>query len=102
MITKRFHSVFFFFLLSFSLAAQGIIIYVNSSTTSPIQDGQSWATALKDLNRALEQADAGDDIWVAAGIYYPTAGFDREAAFLLKPGVKLIGSFAQLLMGTKL
>lgn len=94
MITKRFYSVFFFFLLSFSLAAQGIIIYVNSSTTSPIQDGQSWATALKDLNRALEQADAGDNIWVAAGIYYPTAGFDREAAFLLKPGVKLIGSFA--------
>ena len=43
---------------------------------------------------ALAAAAAGQQIWVAAGTYKPTAGTDRAISFALKPGVGVYGGFA--------
>ncbi|NDY73545.1 hypothetical protein DO021_09360 [Desulfobacter hydrogenophilus] len=68
------------------------IIYVNDDATAG-GDGTSWATAFCDLNLALEQAAAGSRIWVAKGVYTPTDGPERFAAFVMKKGVDLYGGF---------
>ncbi|HDP33834.1 MAG TPA: hypothetical protein ENN29_01855, partial [Candidatus Hydrogenedentes bacterium] len=63
-------------------------------------DGLSWNTAKATLQAALEDAVPGDDIWVAAGIYYPTSlnGLhedygERGMHFRLKDDVYLFGGF---------
>ncbi|MEO7910279.1 MAG: choice-of-anchor Q domain-containing protein [Roseiflexaceae bacterium] len=57
------------------------------------QTGADWANA-KDLQSALQSATSGDQIWVKAGIYTPSASNDRIATFQLKSGVALYGGFA--------
>lgn len=57
-------------------------------------DGQSWEAATGDLQKAIRSAPKGSQIWVAAGIYYPTSGNDRNIAFELKEGVSLYGGFS--------
>ena len=39
------------------------------------------------------EAGSGDEIWVAAGVYKPTSGADRTAAFHMKNGVTILGGF---------
>ena len=56
------------------------------------EDGSSWANASKNLKDVMEAADAGDEIWVAAGTYSP--GSDETDTFLLRAGVKVYGGFA--------
>jgi hypothetical protein len=55
-----------------SLAAGGII-YVDADATSGTNNGSSWDDAYTGLQPALEAAASGDQIWVAAGAYAPTA-----------------------------
>lgn len=57
-------------------------------------DGSSWSTAFGDLQQALAIAMEGDEIWVAKGIYLPTQSSDRDVAFVVPSGVKLLGGFA--------
>ena len=71
--------------------------YVDVSATGA-GDGTSWADAFPTLQDALAAAVSGDDVWVAAGTYYPDEGGgqtegDREASFGLKSGVALYGGF---------
>ena len=74
--------------------------YVNQDTGNDLNDGRTWATAFKTLQKALSVARAGDEIWVARGIYYPIEGLypppsnPRNASFNIPGGVKLIGGFA--------
>ncbi len=56
-------------------------------------NGRSWAKATGDLQSALKSAKKGDQIWVAAGKYFPTKGNDRNQAFKIPDGVKLYGGF---------
>jgi len=56
-------------------------------------DGSSWESAYNDLQDALAAAPSGSQIWVAAGTYKPTEGTDREAAFVMREGVKIYGGF---------
>jgi hypothetical protein len=46
------------------------------------------------LQDALQTAQYGDQIWVAAGIYTPTQTAQRDVSFVLKNGVALLGGFA--------
>jgi len=74
-------------------AAHADRIYVNRAVPAS-GDGASWGSAFADLNSALAIAEAGDEIWVARGVYRPApAGGSRNASFVLKTGVALFGGF---------
>jgi Right handed beta helix region len=61
----------------------------------PVTDGTSWATAFNDLRDALAVAQAGDELWIAAGRYTPDGGTgDRTLAFEIPNGIQLYGGFA--------
>ncbi|MCZ6654333.1 MAG: hypothetical protein O7D91_15070 [Planctomycetota bacterium] len=58
----------------------------------------SWPNAFNYLQDALAVASAGDQIWVARGIYWPDLGggqtpLDRNATFQLLTGVDVYGGF---------
>lgn len=69
-------------------------IYVDRDATTGGNNGDSWTNAYTNLQNALESAAYGDGIWVAEGIYIPTTGVTRTAAFTLVNGVALYGGFA--------
>ena len=72
-------------------------IYVNAEVGDDANSGESWSSPLSTLQEALKRAAFGgtDEIWVAAGTYYPTSeSGDREAAFDLRNGVAIYGGFA--------
>jgi predicted outer membrane repeat protein len=54
----------------------------------------SWAAACE-LRYALGTvAVAGDELWVARGVYIPTASTDQTISFALRSGLALYGGFA--------
>ena len=65
-------------------------IYVKSDATGN-ESGTSWENAYTNLQDALNIADLGDEIWVAAGRYVP--GSSRDSTFQLPEGVSLYGGF---------
>ena len=67
-------------------------LYVNVNGSPG--DGSSWASPLTSLTDTLGQATPGDQVWVAQGVYLPTAGADRTASFHLREGVEVYGGFA--------
>ncbi|WP_116787270.1 T9SS type A sorting domain-containing protein [Flavobacterium psychrotrophum] len=73
--------------------ANAITYYVNASATGN-GTGLSWDNAFTDLQNALSIAVYGDEIWVAAGQYKPTASATRTVSFVLKDGVNVRGGFA--------
>ncbi|MBC8009365.1 MAG: hypothetical protein H7067_04625, partial [Burkholderiales bacterium] len=94
---------FFFLALAFFASlgsASAAIRYVNHAATGA-HTGTSWADAYPELATALTAATAGDEIWVAKGIYRPdydpatqTHTGNRALRFALKSNVSLIGGFA--------
>jgi len=76
------------------------IIYVNAANTGT-QNGNSWATAFKYLQDALEVArlcNTATQIWVAGGSYYPDEGgtaIDQHNGFYFQPrgGLAIYGGF---------
>ncbi|WMX13644.1 T9SS type A sorting domain-containing protein [Aureispira sp. CCB-E] len=76
-------------------------IYVNINA-SGANDGTSWADAFQELQPAINAANAGDSIWVAAGTYYPTLAvdtdnsgstIDREKTFYISKNITIHGQF---------
>lgn len=67
----------------------GDVIYVKAGASGA---GTSWADATGDLPGALASAVAGDDIWVAEGVYKP--GASKTDSFQMKNGVGIYGGFA--------
>jgi hypothetical protein len=72
-------------------AAGTIHVNVNASGSN---NGTSWTNAYTSLQTAIAAAQSGDQIWVAAGIYKPTADLNRLTSFSLKTGVAIYGGFA--------
>lgn len=79
-------------LLAAAPGAEAATRYVRAGATGA-NDGTNWTNAHTSLSAALTAATNGDEVWVAAGTYYPTTGTDRLASFVLKNGVKVYGGF---------
>lgn len=71
-------------------SAQASRFHVDASAP-PGGDGTTWGTAFTELHSALAVAQAGDEVWVAAGTYRPAAA---TAPFVLQSGVSILGGFA--------
>lgn len=75
-------------------SAQITVRYVKQGASG---DGSSWAKASGDLQEMIDQSQAGDQVWIASGVYKPTQLLDakrfRSFAFRLKEGVSLYGGF---------
>ncbi len=73
-------------------------IYVDVSKTGGANSGANWADAFTSLQSALDVAQAGDQVWVAQGVYVPSKRVDeddpRSATFNLVNGVALYGGFS--------
>jgi len=91
-------------LLSFPAeAVDPNIWYVTQNGGTETKDGTSWATAWgeEEFSAAIQSADAGDEIWVAEGIYRPIVpvdvaaitGGEKGATFQLRTGVAIYGGF---------
>lgn len=71
----------------------GIVIRVDAHATGAFEDGTSWPNAYRSLQTALSVAVAGDEIWVANGLYKPDTPTGRDATFSLIAGVGIYGGF---------
>jgi len=71
--------------------------YVKSSANGT-GDGSSWTNAYTDLQVAIDAAQAGDTICVAAGTYLPTLRFRgdslRNSTFYINKDITLFGGFS--------
>jgi predicted outer membrane repeat protein len=72
--------------------ASSSVIYVKWDSNGA-NNGSSWVNAYTDLQSALAVASTGNEIWVAVGMYKPTAGTDRSVSFVLKNDVAIYGGF---------
>jgi hypothetical protein len=72
--------------------------YYVKTTGSNSNDGSIWANAFLTLQKALETARSGDQIWVASGTYQPSVQVGgtgaRFATFQMVEGVEIYGGFA--------
>ncbi len=70
-------------------------VNVNSPCISPscTPNGLSWSSAFEDLQTALGAALHGDEIWVAKGTYYPTAGSNQSSHFNITKDIDIYGHF---------
>lgn len=78
-------------------ALKAAILYVDSNSFTG-GSGFSWDDAYENLQDALFYSNSGDEIWVAAGEYFPDYGDavfegDRYESITLKSGVSLYGGF---------
>lgn len=69
------------------------IIFVQQSATGE-NNGTGWDDAYTNLTLALNAAQGGDSIWVAAGTYLAAVpGDPRSNSFVLRSGVEVYGGF---------
>lgn len=93
---KRLLFLILFILLVPSLFSQQIR-YVKPSAQSTAWAQMSPGLVFSNLQSAIDASVSGDQVWVAAGTYYPSLGIDgntgRFLSFLMKDGVAVHGGF---------
>ncbi|GAB3995578.1 hypothetical protein GCM10028807_36110 [Spirosoma daeguense] len=62
-------------------------------TASGLGNGSSWTNASASLQTMINASVSGDQVWVAAGTYKPTATTNRTVSFAMKNGVAIYGGF---------
>lgn len=80
-----------------SAEALSAIRYVDGSLSTGAGNGTSWADAYRGptaLSAAIAASASGDEIWVKAGTYKPSATGSRTASFAMRTGVGIYGGFA--------
>jgi hypothetical protein len=75
-----------------------VAIFVDDSNSSGVQDGTSWATAFTTIADALAAASAGEQIFVARGVYFAKVAPGQFNPWSIpvvdmKAGVALYGGF---------
>lgn len=69
------------------------LVYVDTDATGN-NDGTSWADAYNTIQDGLGSVDAGGEVWVAEGTYYPSYNNDRAQVIAwIKDSIKLYGGF---------
>ena len=80
-------------------------IYVDHQAIGD-EDGSSWEHAFVELQKAINAASVGDEIWVAEGTYYPTFNRtdvingksngtqNKNATFFINKDIKVYGGFS--------
>ena len=85
------------FLAAFAAQTSAAIWHVKPNG-SDANTGNSWASAFKNIQRAIGEGAEGDEIWVAEGTYLPTAlhggATNRHKTFFIASDVKIFGGFA--------
>jgi len=90
-------------LCSLTISAQNRL-HVNQTKGSDGNNGKTWLQAFATVQKALDNAKSGDEIWVAAGTYLPSKKIldadsegrptsDRYKTFVIPSGVKMFGGF---------
>lgn len=90
---KKIITILALFILSPAQSFSQQILYVKADAQGN-GNGLSWANAMPNLQTAIAQAIYGTEIRVAAGIYRPTEGTNRDSSFQLLNGIRLRGGFA--------
>ena len=67
------------------------VLRVDSAAEGVTENGATWASAYVTLQGALSVANGGDEIWVAAGTYFPAGAGDRSQSFVIPDGVAVYG-----------
>jgi len=66
-------------------------LHVDDDSTATAPDGRTWATAFRTIQDALDVASAGQEIWVARGVYRASVANAPVATMI--DGVVLLGGF---------
>jgi len=75
------------------VCAAGPVVYADVGAVGP-GNGSTWVDAYANLREALMSVCASaNEVWVAEGVYTPTAGTDRQQRFLVRGGLGLYGGF---------
>lgn len=85
-----------YLLLLFLFAAQSSMsqIYVDLDATGS-NNGTTWDNAFTSVNDAVEAAQDGDEIWIAAGTYLPVAPTENpDTALYVDVNISIFGGFA--------
>ena len=78
-----------FLSLFLTSSAWAKIIYVDITATG-LNNGTSWTNAYTNFQSGITSAVAGDEVWVAKGIYQCPS----YSSFSMKSGVKIYGGFS--------
>jgi len=82
------------FLIIIAAPSSAATIYVDTNAPGPTHDGSSWTNAFTELQSGLDVAMAGDEIWVAAGTYTPTAEVGGYITFQMVYNVAIYGGLS--------
>jgi hypothetical protein len=72
----------------------GDVWFVRAGAKAGGADGRAWSTAFRRLQDAVDRAEDGDCIWVAAGRYFTSSSGNRSQRFKFDKSLRVYGGFA--------